>query len=91
MRILDWSTLTRSPSLAEHRCRYGLLVEDVESEGFHCESYGFLVADDHTGEKNLCRHVTVNAAQAVELLENLARYHASPVNLQDVVEDWLGQ
>lgn len=91
MRILDWSRLAERPAVEERRWRYGLLVEDIEVEGFHCESYGFLVADDRTGEESRCRHVTVNAAQAVTLLERLIHCGVSPVHLPDVVEDWLGQ
>lgn len=91
MRVLDLGALERRPRALEHRWRYGLLVEDIEVEGFHCESYGVVVTDDLTGETGRCRHITVNAKEALELLSALAQNAVTPVTLMDVVEDWLGR
>lgn len=91
MRVLDWKTLVRSRKPLEHRWRYGLLVEDIEVDGFHCESYGMIVTDEIVGESAQCRHVTVNAKEALELLNLLVQNAVTPVTLRDVVEDWLGQ
>lgn len=91
MRVLDPGVLKCSSSRTECPWRYGLLVEDVEVDGFHCESYGLLVADDAAGQEAVCRHVTVNAGNAVELLDKLRRCQVSPAHLADVVEDWLGR
>lgn len=91
MRILDQSWLAKRPLSENCRWRYGLLVEDIRVEGFSCESYGFLVADDQTGEEARCRHVTLSTVQAVALLEQLIRCEVSPVHLRDIVEDWLGR
>lgn len=93
MRVLDWRTLERpKPKLvAERHWRYGLLVEDIEVDGFHCESYGMVVTDEATGEEARRRHVTVNAQEAMELLRLLARNAVTPVTLADVVEDWLAR
>lgn len=71
--------------------RYFLLTEDIEAEGFQCESYGLAVRDAVTGEEAAARHITVNAAQAMALLETVARLEVTPVTLGDVVEDYLGQ
>lgn len=87
MRVLDWIT---APAAALRPCRYGLLVEDIEVDGFHCESYGVVITDP-TGATARCRHVTVNAARAAQLMELLVRNGVTPITLADVVEDWLGR
>lgn len=91
MRVLDWKMEKQQPRPAQCRWRYGLLVEDVEVDGFHCESYGVAVTDSVTGESARCRHVTVNAKEALELLDTLVRGAVGPVSLAEVVEDWLGR
>lgn len=90
MRVLDWTT---QKALCKHSgfpCRYGLLVEDIEVDGFHCESYG-VVLTDPAGNTGRCRHITVSAARIGELLDLLIRNGVTPTTLPDVVEDWLGQ
>ncbi len=91
MRVLDWRTLEKAPPPAPRRWRYGLLVEDIEVDGFHCESYGVVVTDDLTGQQGWRRHVTVNAQDAMELLALPVRGGVTPTTLGDVVEDWLGR
>lgn len=83
MRVLDWTT-QKAP------CRYGLLVEDIEVDGFQCESYGVILTDSE-GNTERCRHITVSAARISELLDLLIRNNVTPTTLSDVVEDWLGQ
>lgn len=87
MRILNWKE-TQKGAAAPQRT-YGLLVEDIEVDGFHCESYGIVAYEADTGEKTAVRHITVNGAEALALLERVARLAVSPVTLQDVVEDYL--
>ncbi len=91
MRVLDWRTLERPKQAAEHHWRYGLLVEDIEVDGFHCESYGMVVTDEATGEEERVRHVTVNAGEAIELLGALVRNAVTPITWMEVVEDWLAR
>lgn len=91
MRVLDWRKFRQSAQIAEHYWRYGLLAEDVEVDGFCCESYGVVVTNELTGESARCRHITSNAQEALELLEALARNAVTPTTLTDVVEDWLGR
>lgn len=91
MRVLDHGMLERSQQSVERRWRYGLLVEDIEVDGFHCESYGVAVTDSLTGESARCRHVTVSAMDALALLNTLAHGTVTPVSLAEVVEDWLGR
>lgn len=83
MRVLDWTT-QKAP------CRYGLLVEDIEVDGFQCESYG-VVLTGPDGTTGRCRHITVSAAKISEFLDLLIRNGVTPTTLPDVVEDWLGQ
>lgn len=91
MRILDWREPRQLTHPPEHRWRYGLLVDDVEVDGFCCESYGIVVTNEITGESARCRHITVNAQEALELLGIMARNAVTPPTLMDVVQDWLGQ
>ncbi len=84
-------TLREEKGSVPCRWRYALLVEDIEVDGFHCESYGVSAEDPETGEGAKVRHVTVHAGDASALLEFLARNQVSPVHLLDVVEDWLGR
>lgn len=91
MRVLDLGKTERQTTPAKCRWRYGLLVEDIEVEGFHCESYGVVVTDRLTGEERQARHVTVRADEALELLRTLARCVVTPETLADVIEDWLGR
>ncbi len=91
MRVLDWRKLTRGRPAARYHWRYGLLVEDIEVDGFHCESYGVVVTDLVGGQEAVRRHVSVNAREAVELLDLLARNGVTPTTLGDVIEDWLGR
>ncbi len=88
MRTLSWPANKTSVTGV---WRYTLLVEDIEVDGFHCESYGVAVENAVTCERAQVRHVTVHAGDAGELLELLAKYQVSPAHLPDVVEDWLGR
>lgn len=90
MRVLDWQRPRQTAQATEHCWRYGLLAEDVEVDGFCCESYGVVVTDELTGQSAQCRHITVNDQEALELLKALARNAVPPTALMDVVEDWLG-
>ena len=90
MRVLEWDRSKRTERASPHHWRYCLLVEDIEVEGFHCESYGVLLLDTRTGQETRVRHVTVNAHRAAELLDVLSRGGVTPTTLHDVIEDWLG-
>lgn len=91
MHVLDWRMLESSSSVAEQPWRYGMLVENIEVDGFHCESYGVMITDRATGREHRRRHVTVSAMDAVSLLDLLERNQVSPATLDDVLEDWLGR
>lgn len=90
MRVLNWKELVPYPVCTECDYHYGLVIEEVETDGFSCESYGFLITDERTGTGTRCRHITVNAHQAMELMSKLVRCQVSPVHLLDVIEDHFG-
>lgn len=69
------------------RLGYYLLVDEVGSGGFFCESYGVRVALLESGETAQVRHITTSRSRIEELLERLCRNLVTPVTLHDVVED----
>lgn len=92
MRTMEWKQQEELEAAGLNKqWNYALLIEDIEVEGFHCESYGLLVTDPDTGEEAVARHITVNAAEALGLLNTAARLAVSPVTLMDVVQDYLGR
>lgn len=91
MREIEWSGAKEKLAHPGTSWRYLLLAEDIETDGFCCESYGIAVRDPATGEKASVRHITANGETALALLDRMARMGVSPVALRDVVEDWLGQ
>lgn len=96
MRTLDWKPTASQARAAEapppqNRWNYALLVEDIEVDGFHCESYGVVITDRVTGETAQARHVTVSALDIACLMDVIVRGQVTPTTLADVVEDWLGQ
>lgn len=91
MRTIQWNQEKTAQSPGVKQWNYALLVEDIEVDGFHCESYGILVRDPDTGEEATVRHITVNGSEALALLNTVARSAVSPVTLKDMVEDYLGQ
>lgn len=90
MRILDWAPPQSPCDAPASHCRYGLLVEDIAVDGFHCESYGVVITGP-AGEREQCRHITTSAAQIARFMGLLVRNGVTPVTLADVVEDWLGR
>ena len=72
----------------ERRYRYYVLVGEMPLGGLACESYGVKVVGED-GEEASVPNITVSAARIDALLELLARNAVSPVNLRDVIDDWL--
>lgn len=92
MRTMQWDQRKTAVQPTDAKgWTYALLVEDIEVDGFHCESYGILVRDPDTKEEATVRHITVNGSEALALLSTVARSAVSPVTLRDVVEDYLGR
>lgn len=68
---------------------YSILVDEVDTGSFYCESYGVRVMEEHNGETAMVQHVTTDMQRINALVSLLARNAVSPVTLRDVVEDWL--
>lgn len=71
------------------RFDYYVLIGEVELDTFFCESYGVKIAQ--LGTDNLCEipNITTSAARIDCLLELLLLHCVTPVNLPDVLADWL--
>ena len=54
MRTMEWTRKKEEISTPERQWNYALLVEDIEVDGFHCESYGILACDPDPVRKPRC-------------------------------------
>lgn len=73
----------------QHRFDYFLLVGEVTTGQFFCESYGVKVAQEGTDNQCAIPNITTSAARIDGLAEQLLVYCVTPLNLPDVVADWL--
>lgn len=78
------SVFMGSRRLGGETVAYHLLVEEVEGLG---ENYG--VRLEGFGETAAIPGVTAIQERALSLLETLRRCDVTPLELRDVVEDWL--
>ena len=72
-----------------HCFHYYLLVGEIETGHFFCESYGVKVTQEGDNTKCAIPNLTTSAARIDSLVERLMVYCVTPVNLPDVVADWL--
>lgn len=68
---------------------YYVLVGEIDTGVFFCESYGAAVAQVGTGYVCRVPNITTSAARIDSLMCLLLKYIVTPVNLPEVVEDWL--
>ncbi len=68
---------------------YSILVDELPTGPFSCESYGIRVTARITGESAQIPNITISASRIDELAELLVRGQVGPIHLRDVVEDWL--
>lgn len=73
----------------QHRFNYFLLVGETATERFFCESYGVKVTQPGTNNQCAIPNITTSAARIDSLAERLLAHCVTPVNLPDVVADWL--
>lgn len=73
----------------QHCFHYFLLVGEIAVGQFFCESYGVKVAQEGGGNQCAIPNLTTSAARIDDLAEQLLVYCVTPVNLPDVVADWL--
>ncbi len=71
------------------RFDYYLLVGEVATGQFFCESYGVKVAQEGTDNQCAIPNLTTSAARIDSLVELLQVDCVTPVNLPEVVADWL--
>lgn len=73
------------------QCRfdYYLLVGEVTAGQFFCESYGVKVTQEDTDSQCAIPNITTSAARIDALADLLMVYCVTPLNLPDVVADWL--
>ena len=74
---------------AEEGYDYAVLVDEIQTGTFACESYGAAITDRSTGERAAVANITVSLPRIDALMELLVRNRVSPVHLRDVVDDWL--
>lgn len=74
-----------------HQCRfdYYLLVGEMTAGQFFCESYGVKVTQEDTDSQCAIPNITTSAARIDALADLLMVYCVTPLNLPDVVADWL--
>lgn len=81
---------TAEDELGHRHCfDYFLLVGEVTTGQFYCESYGVKVKQKDTGKQCAIPNITTSATRIDSLAELLLVYCVTPVNLPDVVADWL--
>lgn len=71
------------------RFDYYVLIGEVDTGPFFCESYGVAVAQ--SGTEHICRipNITTSAGRIDRLLSLLLDCTVTPVNLPEVLQDWL--
>ncbi len=71
------------------RFDYYVLIGEMDTGTFFCESYGVAVVQADTGRECRVPNVTVSAARIDRLMTLLLEHAVTPVNLPEVVQDWL--
>lgn len=67
---------------------YTILAEEMAAGHFTCDSYGIRI-EKADGETACIRDITTSRARIGELFSLLVRNGVTPMQLRDVVEDWL--
>lgn len=68
---------------------YYVLIGEVDTGPFFCESYGVAVAQRGTQYVSRVPNVTTSAGRIDQLLSLLLDHVVTPVNLPEVLQDWL--
>ena len=89
MRTVEYGRTTLGEGTAT--LRYFLTVDTYKCDaGCELESYGVMVSFDD-GESAAVRCITLSTERIGKLLELLMRGRVTPVSLNDVVDDWVGE
>lgn len=90
MRELKLDLPSVYPDLEENRrYDYSILIEVVDTGNFVCESYGACVTSRSSGARVAIPNITVSPSRIDELMRLLVRNQVGPVQLRDVIDDWL--
>lgn len=73
----------------QYRFHYYVLIGEISTGQFFCESYGVKITQADTDNQCAVPGITTSAARIDGLMERLLANCATPVNLPDVVADWL--
>ena len=71
------------------RFDYYILIGEMDVGRFFCESYGVKVAQRGTDRECAVPDVTTSVARIDSLMELLMENGVTPINLPEVLQDWL--
>lgn len=90
MRELFVGSATFSDERGRERCcDYHIVVDEMNVGQFACESYGLRVRERVSGVCSTVPHITCSIPRIDELCALAVKGGVTPINLRDVVEDWL--
>ena len=72
----------------QHTFRYSIVVDEVLAGNFTCEDFGVKV-EETGGECSIIRGITPSQTRIKGLIALLTEHLVTPVNLPDVIQDWL--
>lgn len=71
-----------------HTFHYYLLSQDIHTDQFSCEDFGVkIVGSDGTSVS--IPNITPSYTRIMELMRLLTEHTVTPINLPEVIEDWL--
>lgn len=73
----------------ERRYDYYIMIDEMDVGPFACESYGLRVEEPEAAQITVVPHITCSIARIDELCELVLRHVVTPIQLEDVVRDWL--
>lgn len=73
----------------KRRFDYYILIGEVDTGQFFCESYGIKITQPEEDAACAIPNITTSAARIDSLLELAMANVVTPVSLSDVVADWL--
>ena len=71
-----------------HTFRYYLLIEKILTDSFTCENFGVRI-EEVGGSISAIPAITPSYTRIRELMELLCQNTVTPINLPEVLEDWL--
>lgn len=72
-----------------HRFDYYVLIGEIDTGPFFCESYGVKIAQHGTANTCSIANITTSASRIDSLVGLLLTSGVTPCSLADVIADWL--